>query len=414
MSVTEPQSVAETPETPRRARVKSIEIQGYKSLADQTIELRDLNVLIGANGSGKSNFLSVFKLLRAIGISSESNNLFPEAVAKQGGAAAILRYGPAVTEECRVVVRLGHGNEELSYDSRWKPAPGDQLLFKSEQVAYPIPASGIGKNWDQLATSSLNSMLPWYREKCQDVYRAGVIYHWLQRDLSLHHMDDTSLTSPLKRGVSELHQDSRLLPGGDNLPTMLQRYQEQYPEVYRNIVETIRMMFPQFGSFVLEPQPGNSQRVRMRWREQGQENEFGVYQLSDGTLRVMALATVLLQPEEEMPGLIIIDEPELGLHPHAIPILSAMIHRASRYSQVIVATQSLDLLDQFDADEILTVSRPGIDFQEAAPVSRQEYQSRVQRQESVVQRLNKDKLAGWIKEYSLSDIVRMNVMGGIP
>jgi predicted ATPase len=108
----------------------------------------------------------------------------------------------------------------------------------------------------------------------------------------------------------------------------------------------------------------------------------------------MALATLLLQPEDDLPRVVILDEPELGLHPYAINVLGALIQKASVYSQIILATQSVNLVDQFQPEEIVTVER--------------------ERSASVFRRLDPRRLSDWLAEYSLSELWEKNVIAAGP
>lgn len=132
----------------------------------------------------------------------------------------------------------------------------------------------------------------------------------------------------------------------------------------------------------------------LNWREKGRDYLFGPHQISDGTLRVIALATLLLQPEDMLPDVIVIDEPELGLHPYAIGVLAALFRKASHHCQLIISTQSAELLDYFDADEVIVVNRKG--------------------ESSEYRRLTTAELDTWLEDYSLSELWEKNVLGGGP
>lgn len=148
---------------------------------------------------------------------------------------------------------------------------------------------------------------------------------------------------------------------------------------YQRIVEHIRMVLPQFEDFELEPSIFIGDYISLNWREKD-ENEylFGPGQLSDGSLRFIALAALLLQPPETMPDVIIIGEPELGLHPAAIGILAGMIRTASMHSQVILATQSTRLVDEFEPENIIVAERDS------------------RNNSSIFRKLNHDALSEWL------------------
>ena len=95
----------------------------------------------------------------------------------------------------------------------------------------------------------------------------------------------------------------------------------------------------------------------MNYREKGQDYLFGPHQLSDGTLRFIALTALFLQPADLRPKVIVVDEPELGLHPAAVSVLVGMAKAASNTAQVVLATQSTRLIDEFSADQVMIVER---------------------------------------------------------
>jgi predicted ATPase len=185
-----------------------------------------------------------------------------------------------------------------------------------------------------------------------------------------------------------------LYSDGGNLAAIVYLYQQTNPFIYRRIVATVRHVMPAFEDFVLEPQRLNPKNILLNWRQKGNEYIFGPHQLSDGTLRAMALITLFLQPKEDLPSLIVVDEPELGLHPHAIDIITGLIRAASLETQVIVTTQSTAFLDYFDPEEVIVVdSRWG---------------------QSTFRHLNLEELKYWLKDYSVGELWEKNVLGGGP
>jgi predicted ATPase len=153
-------------------------------------------------------------------------------------------------------------------------------------------------------------------------------------------------------------------------------------------------MVPDFADFILEPSQLNEREILLKWTHKGRDYEFGSHQLSDGSLRFVALATLLLQPEEKLPLLIALDEPELGLHPAALEVLAGMARAASLHGQVVFATQSSVFLDDFEPEDVVVVnSRSGA---------------------SEFKRLSSEELAAWREEYTLGEIWEKNVVGGGP
>jgi predicted ATPase len=166
---------------------------------------------------------------------------------------------------------------------------------------------------------------------------------------------DTSDTAHI-RNNSYIERNKYLYSDAGNLPAylyMLKNHSDKYRAYYDRIVEKIRYVMPQFGDFALEPQEMNPANILLNWHEAADGYLFGPHQISDGALRFMALATLLLQPPERLPKIIIIDEPELGLHPQAIDLLGNMMVTAGRGAQIIAATQSPRLLDSFSCENVL-------------------------------------------------------------
>lgn len=153
----------------------------------------------------------------------------------------------------------------------------------------------------------------------------------------------------------------------------------------------MRQVAPVFDDFVLEPEFGS---LMLQWRERGSDVVFLADQASDGMLRAIALITLLLQPPERLPELLVLDEPELGLHPSAITIIAGLIRAASVHAQILLATQSTLFLDQFEADDVIVVERNG--------------------RGSEFRRLDTEKLRQWLQEYTLGELWERNVLGGRP
>lgn len=371
------------------ATLKSIHIQGFKSIRDARVDLGRVNVLIGANASGKSNLVAFFRLVRAI-----VDGKLQFHVAKRGGPEALLRFGPKVTPELAGAIDVV-GADNLTYAYRFvlEATAGNGFVFTSDEylwpnfvgdTTFPFRSEPGGsetrielRNNSQVKTPTQNDVAALYRTF---------------EDFQFH---DTSDSSSMRIG-GYIGDNQRLNRDGSNLAAVLHKFAKVKPAYYRRIVATVRQVFPQFDDFVLEPDALAPTQIKLNWRERGQDNLFGPHQFSDGTLRFIALATLLLQPEEELPKVIVIDEPELGLHPNAITVLAALIHKASHHSQLVVATQSVTLLDQFDPEEVIVVERDRV------------------HNATEFRRLDAPSLAGWLEEYTLGDLWRKNVIGGGP
>jgi predicted ATPase len=213
------------------------------------------------------------------------------------------------------------------------------------------------------------------------------------RSWQLYHFHDTSESAKVKQ-TGDIHDNLFLRPDASNLAAYLYLLQETEPEYYRNIVEAVRMVAPFFGDFILRPSPFNPEKIRLEWKERGADMLFGPHALSDGTLRFICLATLFLQPPERLPSTVVLDEPELGLHPYAIALLADMVRSASQNTQVVLATQSVTLVNQFSPEDIVVVDRVG--------------------GETILRRLSEEEISSWLEDYGLGDLWEKNVFGGRP
>ena len=356
-------------------KLDTLTIRGYKSIQElDGFHLRDLNVLIGANGAGKSNFLSLFRLLNAIA----DGNLQVYAQ-KQGGPDTLLFGGRKRTSQ----VEAEFDFSENGYWIQLTPTADNRLIFEREetlskgnmdQVRYP-GAGGYQESW------LLSSTTP----SSQSVRLA-------LQGMRLYHFHDAGDTAVVKQSHPS-NDNLRLKPDAANLAAFLARLHKDFPSEYKRIVETIRLAAPFFGDFVIrDPLP---QTVELEWIEQGDPNTpYRAHVLSDGTLRFICLTTLLLQPSLLQPDTILIDEPELGLHPYAINLLSEMLQQAAAAKQVIVSTQSVELLNNFAPEDIIVADR-----EDGA---------------SVFKRLNTEDLKDWLDDYTLGELWKKNILGGRP
>lgn len=346
--------------------ITKLRIKGYKSIKDQDIELRPINVLIGGNGIGKTNFISTFNLLYSI-----FNDELQMYCDKKGGANTLLYMGKKHTNEIMINMYF----EKNGYPNEFKvnlEEAQDSLIIKNTYSCM------YEQQWKEINEKTINGK---------------EIPSWLQILLSqfkIYHFHDAGDKSPMK-GWSRLHDNSFLRYDGENIASFLYFLQEKYPKHFKRIEMNVKAVSPFFDSFNLKPNRLNEETIRLEWKQKGAEDTyFNAYQLSDGTLRFICLATLLLQPEP--PQTIIIDEPELGLHPQAINRLATLIKKVSAKSQVIISTQSVNLVDNFDADDIIAV-----DMKDHA---------------SCFRRLDKNKLSVWLDEYSTSELWEKNLIGG--
>jgi predicted ATPase len=192
----------------------------------------------------------------------------------------------------------------------------------------------------------------------------------------------------------DLNDNRFLRPDGSNLAAFLFFLQQAHPDSYQLIRRTVQRVTPFFDDFVLEAQRLNPSKIRLEWRHKGSEAYFDASSLSDGTLRFIGLATLFLQPEVYRPSVILVDEPELGLHPYAITMLASLVKGAAIKTQAIMSSQSALLLDHFEPEDVLVADRIGGGTQ--------------------LTRLTSEKLAGWLETYSLGQLWEKNEIGGRP
>src|SRR5574341_1417579 len=306
------------------AALERIVIKGFKSIKEMDLELRPLNVLIGANGSGKSNFVEVFALLNQL--MEARLRLF---VSKSGGADVLLHFGQKTTDKIAMVLTFG----SFDYHISLQPSANDTLIVGRESLRLYAP------DHTQLVEHMITEGLPDSQLLVNDDGMAKQVVSIL-RESRAYHLRDTSDGAKVKL-TGDIHDNNALRSDASNLTAMLSFYQRNRRQDYDRIIRTIQLAAPFLDDFVLRPVPENPDTIMLRWRQKDSDLEWHASHLSDGTLRFICLTTLLMQPDP--PPLIIIDEPELGLHPYALNLLAALIKSASVHSQIIVATQSAPL-----------------------------------------------------------------------
>ena len=368
-------------------KLDRIEVSGFKSIRELKLDLRPLNVLIGANGSGKSNFITVFEVLN--NVMAGNFQLF---VAITGGAESLLYYGQKTTEEIKIKLLYGTN----SYCCVWVPTANDTLVFAKERSDYQEKGATHPQSYF-LASASRSghreSRLPEDAKSSPGAMVSDVLTSL--KSWKVYHFHDTSKSAPLKK-LGDINDNLYLRPDAGNLAAFLYLLSRTKKEHYEAIRDTIRLVTPFFDDFLLEPDRRNENMIKLQWREKGSDFIFQAYHLSDGTLRFICLATLLLQPE--LPSTILIDEPELGLHPYAIVILASLMKSTAKRTQLIISTQSVSLVNQFDAEDLLIVKRNEHD----------------NRYETVIERVDPERLDAWLEEYALGELWEKNVLGGRP
>ena len=356
------------------SRLDRLTVRGFKSIRElEDFEPRSLNILIGPNGSGKTNFIDLFRMLARM-----QDGRLQIFVAEQDGPDSLMFRGTRRSRWIEVEFAFGQNG----YRFALTPA-GTRLIFRYEYAdfyyAHEKYSHTLGSSHDESklthAVHKRDSFAP---------YVQNSIAGW-----RVYHFHDTSVSAPVRQACA-LRDNRRLKADAGNLASFLRLLREHHGDHFRKIVEVIQLAAPFFGDFIYREEV--NERLELEWRHlDDPDTTLGPRQLSDGTLRFICLATLLLQPAHLQPDLILIDEPELGLHPYALTLLAEMLRHASDARQVIVSTQSAELVSELEPEDIVVVNRKN--------------------GESVFERLASDRLMVWLKEYSLGDLWKMNVFG---
>ncbi len=351
-----------------------ITLEGYKSFRKLELELRPLNVLVGANGVGKSNLISFFNFASKL-----INNQYEKLINEARGADSFLRYGKKFTKKMFMSLEF----DNSIYEIEFRPDSTDSLYVEKETIfelvetlsgqrkpvqfdtTKPPNNTDVGIDFMSKLTASING-------------------------IHVYHLHDTSKTAAIK-GWGALNDNIELRSDGENFAAILYKIYNQNRKAYQTIRDVIRSVAPYFDDFFPRPDENNMDRIRLEWREHDSDYPFIARDLSDGTLRFMVLTTLLLQPEP--PAIIVIDEPELGLHPFAIEKLAGLLQTTSSRAQLIVATQSPQLIAALEPEDIIVADRKD--------------------GETTMQRLNAENLKDWLEEYTLGELWQKNILGGV-
>ncbi|MEZ5299370.1 MAG: AAA family ATPase [Verrucomicrobiales bacterium] len=360
----------------------AITISGFKSIrAVEELRLHDINIVIGPNGAGKSNFIEAFKFLHAI-----RQGRLQEYAAKAGGADRLLHFGAKETENLFLGISFKGGQHQYaillnSDDADGLVVAGESAYFSKSPGNEKPNGMGIrstgkeagisGSQWDPIFAHVRDHLTKW----------------------RLYHFHDTSSSSPMKK-TAEVNDNRFLRPDGSNLAAFLYLLKQKHPESYQLIRKSVQRVAPFFDDFALEPLALNENTIRLEWRHKKSDRYFDAASLSDGTLRFIGLATLFLQPKALRPSVILVDEPELGLHPFAITMFASILKQAAAETQVIVATQSPHLLDHFSPEDVLVANQ--VDGA------------------TEFERLDSGRLSEWLEDYSLGQLWEKNEFAGRP
>jgi len=367
----------------KKPAIDKVTIEGFKSIRDlRDFPLGPLNVMIGANGAGKSNFVSFFRLLRSM-----VDGRLEHAVSKAGGADLHLFMGPKETSRIAASMHFGMN----SYTFSLEPTADNRLIFEDERICFDGSTNrlsvdrSIGRGHRE---SRIREQLDDPKNSAISAYIYQAVSSWV-----VYHFHDTSETALMRR-TGSIRDNEHLHANAGNLAAFLLMLQREHESVYDMIRDTVRLVAPFFDDFKLRPRKSNGDEVlELEWSQKNSDYPFHAGQLSDGTLRFIALATALLQPNP--PTTVLLDEPELGLHPYALDVMAGLVSQAAERTQLIISTQSASLLNAFEPGQIIVIDR-------------HEGQSRFRH-------LHRDDLGAWLDgQYTLGDLWQKNVYGGGP
>lgn len=361
--------------------VEQVVLRGFKSLEDVDLSLAQLNVVIGPNGAGKSNLIGAFRFLERI-----LDKELQLTVARAGGAERFLFHGSKRTQLIKMFFRFGDNGYEVNL------IPAQDRLIIASEVGHYYGYTLTDDYKVQMGTGEESHL---NEEAANPQHRIANYVRRTVSSWSVFHFHDTSDTAPAK-AQGDVGDNRELRKDAGNLAPVLYALKKTEPAAYQQIVEQVRLVAPFFEDFILEPARLNPNKIKLEWRQRGSDAYFDAFSLSDGTLRFICLATLLLQPA--LPSLVLIDEPELGLHPFAIKLLAELLTAAAKKTQLIVATQSVTLLNNLDPEHLIIAEHDG-------------QRTTLQR---LSDRLTTQQLDEWLYDYAIGELWEKNVLGGRP
>lgn len=346
--------------------ISSISIHGFKSIQNlDDLKLNNLNILIGSNGAGKSNFISFLAMLQ-----ERLNSSIPDWFNKNGGANQVLTFGSKKTPRITAKVKVKTPTVR-TYSLTLEHTNTDTVYCSQESVTSYRKRIQIERGKEDTIIDDISSIIS---------------------GLQQYHFHDTSPESNIKlRGNSQ--DNAFLRTNGSNLAAFLAKLQKDNSSIYKKIIKTIQLVIPFFDNFhFFTYGPPENEQIQLGWKQKNIDYPFYAAQLSDGALRYIGIVTALLQPKA--PSTLILDEPELGLHPYAINVLGGLLRAASKRMQIIISTQSVSLINNFNLEDLIIVERDnGV---------------------STFKRIDSKLYQNWLEEYSVGDLWAKNLLGGRP
>lgn len=356
--------------------LNNISVYGYKSIQKlEKFKLSNVNILIGINGAGKSNIISIFKLL---------NNIYNRQLQNytlKNNIDSMFYMGTKNTK--KITLEFEFNENRNKYKVELQATNDNKVMIAKDTFDYYLSS-----NLYKITENKLESDMADAENKIDS---KNVAKHCLEpiKQWKVYHFHDTSDDSPIKRQCS--NNDNLIFkPDASNLAAYIRMIYKKYKKNYKLLINTIQDVAPYFGDFIIR----DDENIQLEWVSKfDKDTALKAHMLSDGTLRFICLAVLLLQPTEKMPDLILIDEPELGLHPYAIEKLAGLIRRLET-KQFVISTQSVEFLNYFSPDEIIVVENKN--------------------NQSEVKRLDSTQLEIWLKDYSLGELWNNYIIGGRP
>ena len=366
--------------------IESLRVRGFRSLAD--IELSGLPpaaVLIGPNGSGKSNVLRFLNMMRP--------RWLGRFVEREGGAGDQLFGSAETTDRITAEITLKIGGERYDYRFVLEYAHPDRFFFGEEAFRRRSNGHPAANAWQDLGSGhrEANLVLAAQSREFPNLDRAAAaeIVRVL-RTIVIFQFHNTGSLSGFRRNC-DVWDCNVLRTNGGNLAAVLYRMEREDFRRYDRICRYIGRILPGFAGFYIEENQG---KVALRWHADWSDYSFGAHLTSDGSLRLFALVTLLNTPPEMLPDVVLLDEPELGLHPAGISLIGGMIRSLATQRQVIVATQSPRLVDAFELNQtfVLELRKGRTEVHQYAP----------------------DEYRHWLDEYATGELWEKNLLGGRP
>lgn len=364
--------------------LERVAIKGFKSIREMDLKLKPINIVIGANGSGKSNFISLFTFLRNL-----SEGKLQTYVEKNGFANAFFYFGSKTTSQIEINVKANINGYHAIFEHG---SNNDNLVFLEE---YCTINSSPSTKYEVKGSKGESGLIPGAEAKSSPVRNYTRRY---LEECRVYHFHDTGPTAAFKQ-ATDLSASDFLYSNAGNLASFLYRLKnskaQDFQNSYQDIVDAIKTVAPYFHGFYLEPRGSEGEeKVLLRWVHRDHDEPFSANQLSDGTARFICMATLFLQPKLLRPKTIILDEPELGLHPAALEVLADIVKVTAKENQVICSTQSVTFANQFNAEDFIVVDQD--------------------KGASTFKRVEESELKDWLEDYSMGDIWSKNIIGGRP